>query len=109
MVVNRLRQKLTFQSPPTAVDSYGQISGSWSTESVRRAEVKRLTGRELISGQQLYEAATWKVTIWYESGINYSTDWRISWGDRTLHIGSIDNVDEQNRTLEFLCSEVNDG
>lgn len=104
-MVAKFRQSVTFQSPPSAVDSRGQSSGDWTNEATRRAEVKRLTGRDRETAGQLYEQSTWKVTIWYES-TSFANDWRISWGSRTLEIGNINNVDEQNRTLEFLCSEV---
>ena len=109
MVVSRMRQTIILQSPPTLVDSYGQLDGSWTNQATRRAEVKQLSGRELTAANQLYNGAQYIVTLWYEDDLSISTDWRISWGSRTLEIGNIHNVDQQNRTWQLLCSEVTDG
>ena len=106
-MVSRFRQSIVFQSPPTATTGRGQASGSWTDEATRRAEVKQLSGRELERAGQLYSSATWVVRLWYDRGLSLSDDWRINWGTKTLQIGNVKNIDEQNKYWELLCSEVN--
>lgn len=106
MVRSRFRQTITLQSPPSGVDARGQLSGSWTTQATKRAEVKQLTGRDLQSAGQLYQGAQYRVSYWYDSAVDVTTKWRVGWGSKTLEIGNVLNVDEQNRITELLCSEV---
>lgn len=99
-------QQVTFKSPSISVDSYGQRTGDSVTVSTKRATVRQLSGSERIAAAQVYALATWKVIIRYDSDILDGNNWTISYGSRVLEIGSIINVDERNRLLELLCSEV---
>ena len=106
MVATRFRQTIKLQSPPTDVDARGQISGSWTDEATRRAEVKQRSGRDREAANQLYHSANWKVVLWYDPDLSVTTDWRLTWGSKTLEIGNVLNVDEKGRIWELLCSEV---
>ena len=109
MVANNLKQKVVFKSPSSSVDSYGQETGAETTVATRRAEVRQMSGRELAAASQLYSDASWKVTCRYESSLMDSLTWTITFGSKVFEIGSTNNVNQQNRTIEFLCSEVTDG
>jgi|DEB0MinimDraft_10_1074344.scaffolds.fasta_scaffold291583_2 SPP1 family predicted phage head-tail adaptor len=99
-------QQVTFKSPSSSVDAYGQETGAETTVAVRRATVRQMSGRELAAASQLYPSANWKVICRYDTALLGSETWNITYGSRVLEIGNINNVDERNRLLEFLCSEV---
>lgn len=109
MVANNLKQKVIFKSPSSSVDSYGQETGAETTVATRRAEVRQMSGRELAAASQLYASASWKVVCRYESALMDSVTWTITYGSKVFEIGNVNNVNQQNRTIEFICSEVTDG
>ena len=92
MVVSRLKQVIYFESPPVEpnADSYGQIDGPWVNEGARRAEVKKLSGRDIEIANKLFNGARW----------------RIQWKDKLLEIGDIQNWEERDKMWVLLCSEV---
>lgn len=99
-------QQVVFKSPSNSVDSFGQETGAETTVATRRATVKKMSGRELELANQLYAEASWKVTCRYDPSLLNSEKWNITYESRVLEIGSVINVNERNRVLEFLCSEV---
>lgn len=99
-------QQVVFKSPSASRDGRGQETGAETTVATRRAKVKQMSGRELESANKLYPSATWKVVVRYEPTLMSSETWNITYGSRVLEIGNVDNVNERNRIIEFLCSEV---
>ena len=99
-------QQVVFKSPSSSVDSYGQETGAETTEATRRATVRQMSGRELTAAAQVYADASWKVICRYESTLMSSHNWTITYGTKVLEIGQVVNVDERNRIIEFICSEV---
>jgi len=102
-------QQIVFKSPSISVDSYGQRTGDSVTVSTKRANVRQLSGRELTAAAQVYAEASWKILIRYDEDVLHGHKWTVAYKSKVLEIGSIRNVDERNRVIELLCSEVVDG
>ena len=102
-------QQVVFKSPSTSVDSYGQETGAETTEATKRATVRQMSGRELAAASQLYSDASWKVICRYDPNLMDSLTWTITYGSKVFEIGNANNVDQRNRMIEFICSEVTDG
>ena len=99
-------QQVVFKSPSSLRDSRGQETGAEATVATRRATVRKMSGRELVAANQLYPTAQWKVVCRYDTALLNSETWTITYGSRVLEIGDVTNVNERNRLLEFICSEV---
>lgn len=106
MVANNYKETITIKSPPTAVDSWGARSGSYTTVATKRAQVKQLSATTFEAANQLYSSAQWMVETRYDSSITVKENYQIIWGSITLEIGSIENLNESNRVWRFTCSEV---
>lgn len=74
------------------------------------AEVRPLAGRELEWARQVDARISHKVTLRYIPGL--STTWRLVMParyeaqDRYFQVVSAINVDERDRELELMCTEV---
>lgn len=75
----------------------------WATEHAIWAEIKPLSGRELVEAQQVVADASHLVTIRYLSGVTPQK--RILFGTRELYIESVQNTDERRRELVLTCVE----
>lgn len=105
MRAGRLRHRLDFESPNTAVDSYGEATlEPWTLSTILWGSLEPLSGRELIAAQQAQAETTHRVRVRYEADIVPTM--RISYGGRYFQILSIINREERGRELEIMCKEL---
>ena len=102
-VTGTLRHSVVIQKPPTGTGTRGERTGDWSDLATVRAHIEQLSGDEIIQAHQQVANATHRVTIRYTSGV--TVEQRIKFGDRYLHIGAANNVDELNRLFVLTCRE----
>lgn len=88
----------------TGTDSHGQPTGEWETISTVRVKIEPLGGRTAEYAHQLYEQTTHVLWMRYRSGVTAAQ--RLVMGSRTFHFGYVENVDEADRWLKILATEV---
>jgi len=102
----KLKERITIKVRSTSEDSWGQETGSATDLVTKWAEVKQLSGSSLEAARQLYPSVQYEVTTRYDDSLSLSEENWISWGSKTLDIGSVENVNQANRWWVMLCSEV---
>jgi SPP1 family predicted phage head-tail adaptor len=104
MRAGKLRKRIEIQeNRGTAQDSFGAPSDGWVTLWRCYAEVLPISGNEqLINGEHL-ASVSHVVRTRYFAGP--TSEHRIKWGSRYLHITSAINKDERGREALFACSE----
>ena len=100
-----LRHYVTIQKVTVTQDSdTGEPSESWSTLAQVWAAVEPLSGREFMNAQQVESQITHRVRIRARDDV--TPDMRISHDSRTLNIESVINIEERDRELHLMCTEV---
>ena len=103
ITAGELKHRVSIQSESTAVDSYGEPTGSWSTDSTVWASVKPRSANEQETGDGQTGVVTISVIMRYTS--DASPKKRLLFGSHVLGIISVINVDERNEHLELICQE----
>lgn len=104
MRAGRLRHRVTIETPGGTSSAFGEVAQTWSTLATVWAAVEPTTSRERVENEQTKTFTTHRVQIRYRA--NVTTAERVQFGSRTLNILSVINPNEQNATLELLCTEV---
>lgn len=103
MQAGDLNKQITFFREATSLDKCNSPINHEVELWTVWANVKPLTGRELISAQKVFPETTYSVTIRYRKGV--TTDLKIKYRDRWLNILGMLNLDEDDRWLVMSCSE----
>jgi len=98
-----LRHQVIIEDPPAGTGTRGERTGDWTELATVRASIEQLSGDEIVQAHQLVANATHRVTIRYTAGV--SPEQRVKFGDRFLHVGAADNVDQLNRFIVLTCRE----
>jgi SPP1 family predicted phage head-tail adaptor len=106
VVAGALFNRITIQiNAGTTQGTDGQPTDNWITYKASvPAEVRPLSGRELLIGTQVSPEVSRVVTIRYMAGI--VPEMRITWGTKTFEINSVINRYEQNVLLDLYCKEI---
>lgn len=110
MITGRLRDRIILQKYESYQDPLGQVIKDWKDIAIVWAEVKAVTGKELMLSQQEMSSTTIRIYIRYRNDID--TTWRIKYsiaGSQYLNIKAV--LPDAKRTyLELLCEGgLNDG
>jgi SPP1 family predicted phage head-tail adaptor len=100
----RLRHRITIQSPAGGTDSYGDPSGEWTDFATVWAGIEALQGREYVAALQDQSEVDTRVVIRYLKGVKSSM--RVKYGERTLSIISVIDNREAHRDMQLMCKEV---
>ena len=99
-----LREPLHLERPPEKTHPHSrQRHGAWERYASPRGRVEPLSGREFWQAQEVGATTSHRVTIRYVSGL--SSEDRVVFRGRHLHITSIVNVEERDRFYILLCTE----
>ncbi len=109
MRTGRLRTRLHIEEAAETRTSDGGVSPGWSSIGTAWAWVRGLRGRELFSAQQINPQTTHKVTMHYRGGLTSANRLVDKTSSRIFNIESVVNIDERNRVLELICTEVAGG
>ena len=105
MRFSRLRHRITFMKPTAAsVNSMGEEILQYAHTLTVWAEVTPLTGREYEESQKIRAETTYRVTTRFFKDI--TNDMRILYNNREFDVVSVLNINERNRELQIICSEV---
>ncbi len=99
-----LKHQITIQENTGVTNASGEIVQDWTDFATIRASILPLSGKELITAQQVASEITHKVRIRYLPDI--CAKQRIVFGCRIFEIVSVINTGEGNRELEILCKEL---
>ncbi|NBW09342.1 MAG: head-tail adaptor protein [Caulobacteraceae bacterium] len=103
MIIGRMKERVTIQSPTEVRTSVGGTTLTWATLETVWASVDGLSTRDILQAQQANLVATHRIRIRYRSDVTHTQ--RIVWRGRTMEIASV--VERDNRTaLEILAREV---
>lgn len=102
MRAGELRNRVTIER--SSDPSNWGATAAWSTYATVWAKVEPVSGREYTEGRLVQSELTHTVTIRCLSGVK--ADMRINFEGRYLRIVTVKNVDERNRELELMCTEL---
>jgi len=103
MIIGRLRDRIELQKHQSYKDDFGQTISDWVEIATVWAEVKAVTGKELMLAQQEMSSTTIRIFICYRDDVDVT--WRIKYsiaGARYLNIKAV-LPDEKRTYLELLC------
>ena len=100
----RLRHRVQIQKKGTTLGTRGERTDGWVPDGKKVwAEVVTLSGSEVEQARQMYAKANIQVRMRYRAGL--TTENRLKFGTRILHIGHIDRFDQRGIELVLLCGE----
>lgn len=99
-----LHHKVTIQAVTVTQDSFGQPTETWAAWGTAWANIKQLSGRELVNAQQVKGDVTHEFRIRYRDGVTVRQ--RLSFDGRTFGILNVNNVNEADVELRLLCKEI---
>lgn len=103
MNAGRNREVVIVQKRTQTQDGFGEPIDVWTDFQKLRADVIKLSGRELFAAQAVGADVTTRVNTRYCAGVE--ADQRILFRDEVLDIESV-IPDRLRTTLEILCREV---
>lgn len=104
MRAGTMRHQITIQRATVTRDTFGAEVETWEELATVWAAVEPLSGRELIAAAAATADLSTRVRIRYRVGIK-PTD-RVVYGDRTLEILTVIDLDERHREMHLMCREV---
>lgn len=99
-----LRHQVALQSSTMTTNSFGEKITTWSTYALAWAAIKPLQGRELANAKQVHEQIDYEIRIRFRESVDSSH--RILFGSRIFEVQAVLNVDERNKELKLLCTEI---
>lgn len=97
------------QDQGTTVAAGGHVTPDWKPVAKRWASIMQLSGREAFYVQQVQPLATHTVRIRFVDGLTSKHRLRFkekAHTERTLHILTIDNVDQRSIEQVVVCQEA---
>ncbi|QLB18668.1 phage head closure protein [Mannheimia granulomatis] len=107
MNIGKLRHCIIIQTQRHRPSGYGAVVLEWGDLHTIWAEVKPISGRELISASQIHAEATAQIWLRYLPNLDHTM--RVKFGDRLFEIVAIQNWRELNRSLLLHCKELTNG
>ena len=104
MRAGTLRHVVTIQTPSVTKNTRGVEVVTWPTSVTVRADVRTLTGRELVANDQVTPIAQHQITLRYRTGI--TTKHRVVWDGRYFGITAVLESDNRMRSLVLMCTEL---
>ena len=101
-------ERVTIQQPVAIADAYLGQSVTWTTVATVWAAVMITTTQpEQLAGLQVQALVSYSVTVPYSATLaGVDPSWRLVWGDKTLQIQAVEDVETQHRYWRFACREV---
>lgn len=108
MQAGRLRDRVTVSNFTSTRSPSGQPVEQWSDGKTVWAEVKGISGRELMSSGAEYAEATVRVWVRYRSDITASSRLKVLTGPfkgKVMEVSGTPIPDERMTILEVLCKQ----
>lgn len=103
MRIGRQRHRATIERSTETRNAVGEVIRTWSLFAERWMAIEPLTGRELWNAQQVQPDVTHRVRMRQLDGV--TTDMRIDFNGRILHIRQVLDREERGIEQELLCVE----
>ncbi len=103
-MIERLRHRVTIQTPVVAKSGRGGEVTTWSALATVYAQVQTQSAREQVQNDQTQPTASHVVTIRYRRDV--TTQHRVKWGERVFSIVGVMEPDNRLRTLQLQCQEL---
>ena len=103
MRAGRLRHIVTVQKMVRVPDGMGQFTETWSDVGTIRAELRGLTGSELVKAGRLDANKTYR--LWVRDNPTLDEGKRLIWGHRILNILHV-APDNKRRQMEILAEDT---
>lgn len=108
MRAGRLRRTATLQQRAETVDGFGQPSLTWSDVATVYADVRALSGRELLAAEAIKSEINVEIHLRYRADVTAQQRFLI--GSTKYNIHAVLDQDGRRRQLVCLCSTgLNDG
>ena len=102
----KLFHEVTIEQRNDSRNAYGESIASWATCSSPYAEVRDLSGNELVQASQINSKITTRITVRYDSGIRATM--RVVHKSRNYNIISVQNELERDEKMILLCQRLED-
>lgn len=103
MNIGKLRHRIIIQEPVETKGTMAGTSKEWNDFHICWADVRELSGRELLRDDQVVSGVVARCFIRYKANIDASM--RVVHGDKVYQIESVINKDGKNAMLELLLYE----
>ncbi|WP_158738629.1 phage head closure protein [Alteribacillus sp. YIM 98480] len=100
----KLRQRILIQNEESVRQPGGTYETEWVTFLESWARVVPLSGTERYQAQQVQSKLSHRVEMRYREGVK--PQMRVKYGDRIFEIEAVLNLNEMNREIHLMCSEV---
>ena len=100
---SRLNKIVVIEETTETPDTAGGFTESWSTKTAIWAEIRPISGREIMKAEQITDTVTHIITTRYIDGI--TPKMRIKYNSRYFNIRYVINVLEKSEMLEMLVEE----
>lgn len=100
-----LKHKLTLQKEVQTADGVGGYARTWQDMLIVWGSIISTGGKENVRGKQLQAEITHRIVLRYTDKIDAGM--RLIYDGRAFNIRTINNISEENRTLELLVVEGN--
>jgi len=104
MRAGELRHSIEIHTPTQTTGNAGGVTETFAKLCVTWAAIEPAGGREVAASAGAVSLGQSKIRTRYIAGV--TTLCIILWGTKKYEINSIKNPREQNRELEFICTEV---
>lgn len=98
-----LREPIVLQRENSESDGFGGEVKSFETYATTKAQVKPISGRELVFGMQLEAAITHRIFTRFRADVRPKD--RILLRGSPLNIRSVINIEMRNKWLEIVCEQ----
>ena len=100
----KLKQRIEIQKEERVRQPGGSYETDWVSFLDSWARIVPLSGTERYTAQQVQSELSHRVEMRYQEGIK--PQMRVKYGERTFDIEAVLNLEEANRELHLMCSEV---
>lgn len=104
--VVRRDKRVILQSLTKVQTAEGETTESWSDVDTVWAKIEPLQAKEQWFARQSQATTTHRISLWYQDGIAITSRMRAVWKGRTFHFDSVLNVDEANKEIQILATEI---
>lgn len=101
----RLRSKLVLQAPTDAQSGMGAVTKTWAAEADIYAEIKPVTAKEAVSGDQVTQQVTHIIRTRYIPSVAFTPSKRLVYGTRVFNITKVINAQERDTLIELTVIE----
>jgi SPP1 family predicted phage head-tail adaptor len=103
MESGKLRHTIRFLNPVRVRDSRGNLITELVEGLPTAANVRQLSGRELVQRQAVRSEATWSIEIRYQNGI--TPDTLLRYDGRTFNVLAVNDPEQRRRRLILDAKE----